>query len=135
MSKKIFVLAMLCIAGLWVSPKMYGQGAGSFSGTITDKSGSVIAGATVKAISEGTGQSREAKTDDAGHYLIPLLAVGDYTLHVEFAGFQTTEQKGVRLQVDEARELDFALAPAAVASTVEVLATAVAVETTNPSLG
>ncbi len=135
MSKKIFVLAMLCIAGLWVSPKMYGQGAGSFSGTITDKSGSVIAGATVKAISEGTGQSREAKTDDAGHYLIPLLAVGNYTLHVEFAGFQTTEQKGVRLQVDEARELDFALAPAAVASTVEVLATAVAVETTNPSLG
>ena len=135
MSKKIFVLAMLCIAGLLVSPKTYGQGSGSFSGTVTDKSGSVIAGATVKAISEGTGQSREAKTDDAGHYLLPLLAVGNYTLHVEFAGFQTTEQKGVRLQVDEARELDFALAPAAVASTVEVLATAVAVETTNPSLG
>ena len=135
MSKKIFVLVMLCIAGLLVSPKTYGQGSGSFSGTVTDKSGSVIVGATVKAISEGTGQSREAKTDDAGHYLLPLLAVGNYTLHVEFAGFQTTEQKGVRLQVDEARELDFALAPAAVASTVEVLATEVAVETTNPSLG
>ncbi len=95
----------------------------------------MISGATVKATSESTGLSREAKTDDAGHYLIPLLPVAVYTLHVEYQGFQTAEQRGVRLQVDEARELDFSLAPAAVSSTVEVLATAVAVETTNPSLG
>jgi hypothetical protein len=114
---------------------MYGQATGSFSGTVADKSGSVISGATVKATSESTGLSREAKTDDAGHYLIPLLPVAVYTLHVEYQGFQTTEQRGVRLQVDEARELDFSLAPAAVSSTVEVLATAVAVETANPSLG
>jgi hypothetical protein len=114
---------------------MYGQAIGSFSGTVTDKSGSVITGATVKAISEGTGQSREAKTDDAGHFLIPLLPVANYTLHVEFQGFQTTEERDVRLQVDEARVLDFALAPAAVSSSIEVLATEVAVETTNPSLG
>jgi len=114
---------------------MYGQATGSFSGTVADKSGSVISGASVKATSESTGLSREAKTDDAGHYLIPLLPVAVYTLHVEYQGFQTTEQRGVRLQVDEARELDFSLAPAAVSSTVEVLATAVAVETANPSLG
>ena len=56
-------------------------------------------------------------------------------MHVEFSGFQTTEQRGVTLQVDEARTLDFSLAPAAVSSQIEVEATAVAVETTNPSLG
>jgi Carboxypeptidase regulatory-like domain len=114
---------------------MYGQATGSFSGTVTDKSGSVIVGAAVKAISEATGQSREAKTDDAGHYLIPLLPPANYTLHVEFQGFQTTEQRSLRLQVDEAREVDFSLAPAAVSSQIEVEASAVAVETTNPSLG
>jgi hypothetical protein len=135
MSKTIVFFAIFCMAALCTPPTMYGQATGSFSGTVTDKSGSVIAGATVKAISAGTGQSREAKTDDAGHYLIPLLPVANYTLHVEFQGFQTTEQRDVRLQVDESRVLDFSLSPSAVASQVEVLATAVAVETTNPSLG
>src|SRR6202012_5689977 len=100
-----------------------------------DKSGSTISGATVRAISESTGVSREVKTDEVGHYLIPLLPAADYTVHVEFSGFQTTEQRGVKLQVDEARTLDFSLAPAAVSSQIEVEAAAVAVETTNPSLG
>lgn len=114
---------------------MYGQAIGSFSGTVTDKSGSTIAGATVRATSDATGLFREVKTDETGHYLIPLLPAANYTVHVEFQGFQTTEQRAVRLQVDEARVLDFTLAPAAVASQIEVEATAVAVETTNPSLG
>src|SRR5579863_6433682 len=118
-----------------LAPSTYGQAVGSFSGTVTDKSGSSISGATVRAISEATGISREVKTDEVGHYLIPLLPPANYTVHVEFPGFQTTEQREVKLQVDEARTLDFSLAPAAVSSQIEVEAAAVAVETTNPSLG
>jgi hypothetical protein len=118
-----------------VSPALYGQATGSFSGTVVDKSGSAISGATVTTISQGTGVSRQAKTDEAGHYLIPLLPVSIYTLRVEFTGFQTVVNKDLRLQVDEARELDFTLAPSTVTSTVEVNALAIAVETTNPSLG
>src|SRR5712692_318406 len=135
MSKKVFLLVTACTVGLCIPSLLYGQAIGSFSGTVTDKSGSVIAGATVQATSEGTGGSRESKTDDAGHYLIPLLPVANYTLRVEFQGFQTVERRAVRLQVDEQRELDFTLSPAAISSQVEVSATEVAVETTNPSLG
>jgi hypothetical protein len=118
-----------------ICPLLYGQANGSFSGTVSDKAGAVVSGATVKATSQGTGLSREAKTDDSGHYLIPLLPVANYTIRVESQGFQTTEQKDIRLQVDEQREVDFALAPASVTSTVEVSATEVAVETANPTLG
>src|SRR5712691_4058689 len=135
MSKRVFLAVMAWMAALSIPSVLYGQATGSFSGTVTDKSGSVVAGATVKAISEGTGASRESKTDDNGHYLIPLLPVANYTLRVEFTGFQSVERRAVRLQVDEQRELDFTLSPAAVASQVEVSATEVAVETTNPSLG
>src|SRR3979411_2743622 len=119
----------------FICPAMYGQATGSFSGTVSDKAGAVVSGATVRATSQGTGVSREAKTDDSGHYLIPLLPVAIYTIRVEFQGFQTAEQKDIRLQVDEQREVDFALNPASVSSTVEVTATEVAVETTNPPLG
>jgi hypothetical protein len=61
--------------------------------------------------------------------------VGIYTLHVEFQGFRAAETKDLRLQVDEARELNFNLSPSTISSQVEVSANAVSVETTNPSLG
>ena len=118
-----------------VCPLLYGQATGSFSGTVSDKAGLVISGATVTVASQDTGLSREAKTDDSGHYLIPLLPVAQFTIRVEAHGFQTTEQRDVRLQVDEHRELDFSLAPASVSTSVEVSGTAVAVETANPTLG
>ena len=132
---RILSLLLVCTIALSVSPALYGQAAGSFSGTVTDKSGSAVAGATVTATSQGTGVSRQAKTDEAGHYLIPLLPASIFTVRVEFQGFQSVENKDVRLQVEEARELNFSLAPSTVSSTVEVSASAVTVETSNPSLG
>ncbi|MGH9545103.1 MAG: hypothetical protein ACRD23_07790, partial [Terriglobales bacterium] len=45
------------------------------------------------------------------------------------------EQKDLRLQVDEHRELDFTLAPASVTQAIEVSATEVSVQTSNPTLG
>jgi hypothetical protein len=120
---------------LCLAPAVFGQAIGTFSGTVTDKTGAPISGATVTATSQGTGAVRSTPTDDTGHYLIPLLPVGVYTVRVENKGFQTTESKDLKLQVDESREVDFTLALSSVSSTVEVSAAAVAVETTNPSLG
>src|SRR5258708_20625822 len=103
-----------------ISPVVYSQATGSFSGTVSDKAGAVVSGATVKVNSQGTGVSREAKTDDSGQYLIPLLPVAIYTIRVESPGFGAAEQKDVRLQVDEHRELNFNLSPASVTSAARV---------------
>ena len=135
MLKSKALLAAVVCSVFSLCPLLFGQANGSLSGTVVDKTGSVIAGATVRITSQGTGLIREAKTDGSGHYLVPLLPVAVYTIHVESQGFQTTEQREVRLQVDEQREIDFALNPASVTSTVEVSAEEVSVETTNPSLG
>ena len=134
LTRKALLVAVLCSV-FSLCPLLYGQSNGSFSGTVVDKTGSVVAGALVKISSQGTGLTREVKTDGSGHYLAPLLPVAFYTIRVESPGFQTTEQKDIRLQVDEQREIDFTLNPASVSSTVEVSAEEVAVETTNPSLG
>jgi len=128
-------LVVACLAALCLSPAVFGQAVGAFSGTVTDKSGAPMSGATVMATSQGTGASRSAVTDESGHYLIPLLPVGLYTVRVENKGFQSAESKDVRLQIDEQRELDFSLAPATVSSSVEVVANEVTVETANPTLG
>src|SRR3984885_5314112 len=135
LNKRALLVAVFCSLVFSGGPFLYGQATGSFSGTVSDKAGAVVSGATVKVSSQDTGLSREAKTDDSGHYLIPLLPVAQFTIRVTSQGFQTTEQKDVRLQVDGHRELDFSLAPASVTTAVEVNATEVAVETTNPTLG
>jgi hypothetical protein len=132
---KMLLLVVVCVLALMTCPAMRGQATGSFSGNVLDKSGSGIAGATVKVISQGTGLTRDVKTDSAGHYLIPLLPVQNYTVRVDMQGFQSAESRDLHLQPDEARELDFSLATATVVTSVVVTGDAVAVETTNPSLG
>jgi len=132
--KARFALTLGSLACLF-TPFLYGQATGSFSGTVTDNSGAVVSGVKVTVTAQATNLSREAKTDDTGHYLVPLLGVGDYTVRVEASGFKVAEARNARLQIDEQRELDFKLVPAAVSTNVEVNATEVAVETSNPTLG
>src|SRR5208337_1465143 len=134
LQRKALVVAVLGSV-FFLCPLLYSQANGSLSGTVADKTGSVIPGAGVKVTSQETGLVREAKTDGSGHYLVPLLPVADYRIRVESQGFQPVEQKDVRLQVNEQREVDFTLVPASVSQTVEVSAAEVAVETTNPTLG
>jgi hypothetical protein len=132
---KSLLLVVLCVLAISFAPSLRGQATGSFSGNVDDKSGGAIPAANVAVTSPATGLERDTKTDSAGHYLLPLLPVGTYDLKVDAPGFQSAESKDLRLQVDEARELDFTLQPASVTTTVTVSGEAVAVETTNPSLG
>jgi hypothetical protein len=136
MSKRIFFAIISCVAVLCCCAQLaYGQATGSFLGTVSDKTGSAVVGAKITAISEETGAVRDTVTNDTGHYNLNFMPVSDYTIRVEFQGFQTAESKNIRLQVNEARELDFTLSPATVSSSVEVVGNAVAVETSNPALG
>src|ERR1700747_3010305 len=109
LSKNALFAACCCALICLVTPFLHGQSTSSFSGTVTDNAGAVVAGANVKITSQGTGLTREAKTDDSGHYIIPLLPVGFYTIRVETPGFGPAAQKDIRLQVDEQRELNFSL--------------------------
>jgi Carboxypeptidase regulatory-like domain len=132
---KLLLSIVVCMVIPMISPAMHGQATGNFSGNVTDKSGGAIPGASVIATSQGTGLQRDTKADSSGHYLLPLLQVGTYTVHVDASGFQSAESKDLRLQIDESRELDFSLVPATVVTTVAVSGEAVAVESANPSLG
>ncbi len=134
-SQKTRLAVYLCALLGLCSPPLHGQATGSFSGTVSDNSGAVVAGAKVTVTAQATNASRDAVSDDTGHFLVPLLGVGDYTIKVDASGFKAAETKDVRLQIDEYRELDFKLVPASVSTSVEVNATEVAVQTTNPTLG
>jgi carboxypeptidase family protein len=133
--KRATLIAISCLASVLTASSLFGQATGSLSGTVQDRSGAVLPGAAVTATSQETGIARNTETDETGHYLLTLVPIGTYTLQVTAQGFQTVEQKDILLQVDQSREVDFTLVPATVQQTVEVSATAVAVETNNASLG
>ncbi|MGH9455094.1 MAG: carboxypeptidase regulatory-like domain-containing protein, partial [Terriglobia bacterium] len=114
---------------------VYGQATGTLLGAVTDATGAAIPGAKVTVLSQDTGVSRVVQTDTSGEYRTPFLPVGHYTIQVSYSGFQEAVQKDITLQVDESREVDFKLSPATVHQQVEVSATPVAVDTTNPTLG
>lgn len=65
---------------------------GSIRGTVTDPSGSVIAGAKVTAKNIGTGLVREATTGADGGYVLAELPAGEYTVTAESAGLSPTAQ-------------------------------------------
>ncbi|HWF11551.1 MAG TPA: carboxypeptidase-like regulatory domain-containing protein, partial [Bryobacteraceae bacterium] len=117
------------------SESLFGQATGTISGTVSDASGAPVSNAKVTVTGQETGTVRNAVSDNAGHYVVPLLGVGTYTIRAELPGFQTSETRDLRLQVDEQREVNFTLAPANVQQSVEVTAAPVAVETANPTLG
>src|SRR6202790_4578996 len=135
MGKRSYFVAALIVGVLCCAQMAQGQATGSFLGVVTDKSGSAVSGARVTVTSQATGATREAITDDTGHYTINLLPVSVYTIRVDYQGFQPVETKDVKLQVNEQRELDFALSPSSVNTSVEVVASEVQVETASPSLG
>jgi hypothetical protein len=135
MSSKTRLAVLFCSLVTLCSSLMFGQATGSFSGTVTDNSGAVVAGAKITITAEATNVAREGASDETGHYLVPSLSAADYSIRIEAAGFKAAESKNLRLQIDEHRELDFKLVPASVSTNVEVNATEVAVQTADATLG
>src|SRR5215469_2268601 len=70
---------------------------GRISGTVTDATGSVIAGASVSVVNQNTKINQRVSTDAAGFYVVPDLPVGTYSVIAEAKGFKKTEKSGYPL--------------------------------------
>jgi len=70
---------------------------GTVSGTITDPTGAVMPDVSVTIVSQGTGLKRSALTDTTGEYRFAGLPIGNYSLRIEKAGFQSQVREGVEL--------------------------------------
>ncbi len=114
---------------------LWAQTEASITGTITDSSEASIPGAKVTATNEGTHGMRVVESDNAGVYDIPALVPGLYTVSVEVKGFQTAVTKGVELQVQQARRLNFTMQVGQVTQVIEVAGSAIALNTENATVG
>ena len=70
------------------------------TGTVTDSTGGVLPGVTVRATHEASGNVFQGVTDERGFFRIPAR-IGTYQITTELAGFTTSTRSGVQLLVGQ----------------------------------
>lgn len=110
-------------------------GTTSIRGTILDKSGAAIVGATVTLDNAAQAQHHSVKTGATGEYEFLALPPGAYSLSVEMAGFRKWEQRSLQLLVNTPATQNVTLEIGTSTETVEVSAQAATLNTTDASLG
>src|SRR6201997_900390 len=127
----------LCLGlGMLLSTlQLWADVTGSISGYVRDKSGAVLANASVTVVQAATGYTRTVKTDVAGQYSLLALPPGHYRLTATLDRFQREIIDAVDLNVNDALHYDFALQVGSVIETVNVQADALQVQTESTQLG
>jgi hypothetical protein len=130
------LLAILAVAfGLSVMPAAAAVG-GSISGTVTDRSGAVVAGATLKLVNTSQQTTYQTVSDKQGLYSFPNLPVGHYDLTTAATGFSPQRKNGVAVDTDSAVRVDFAIEIGVQTDTVTITSDiGVQVETAATHLG
>jgi hypothetical protein len=124
---------LLAITAVQVS---FGQGiTGSITGTVTDPSGASIAGATVTIFQVGTNATRTVTTSDVGSYTVTQLAPGHYSVKVDKAGFGSSQENNLTLEIDQVAKIDIKLKVGANQQTISVNAETPVIQTETSSVG
>jgi len=124
----LFILGLFSVCG-------YADTNGKIYGQVADPSGGILVSATVTVTRTDTAERRTSQTDTHGNYSLLALPPGQYDLEVRMAGFQTYGQRGIKVDVSSALEINVVMALGSTESKIEVSAEALRVEQANTQLG
>jgi hypothetical protein len=114
-------MALLAIGSLLtIAPARAQSVYGSIFGTVTDKTGAVVPGATVTATDEAKGTVETVVSNDTGDYTISHLVPDVYDIKIETKGFETFVSKGITVLADTSPRVDAALTIGGGGTTVTV---------------
>ena len=123
---------MLLLGTFCVFAQQQGSVTGGLSGIVTDTTGAVIPGATVTL--HGPQGDRELTTDSLGRYSANNLVPGFYDVTLAKEGFMRVESKHNEIVVNASSTLNLTMQVGNVGQTVEVTASAVAIDTQNTAI-
>lgn len=104
---------------------------GTVLGTIKDKSGAVVPGATVALTNTDESSSRTVLTDSKGDYEVVDVKPGHYAVKVTKSGFESVEITGLQLTARQTLRADASLSVGQITQAVTVRGTALGVITTD----
>ena len=130
---QLVVLGTLLIA--LGSSAALAQTTASIQGTVTDASGSVVAGAKVIVQNPALGIARTTQTNSSGDYEVPALPPGTYTVEVQMQGFTTEIANSLALQVSQNSVQNFSLKVASSDIVVTVESSQAIIDSTTITVG
>ncbi|HXJ05360.1 MAG TPA: carboxypeptidase regulatory-like domain-containing protein [Candidatus Acidoferrum sp.] len=108
---------------------------GSINGTVTDKSGAAISGASVKLTNQDTKITEQVQTNANGHFVFINVQLGSYVLSVEKQGFKVAHVSVFEIQVNQTLTQNIRMDVGAVNETVVVNAETPLLQTSTAELG
>src|SRR5260370_21572660 len=115
-------LTLIAVLSLVSSGVLHGQTAatGGMEGTVPERSGAAISGATVEATNVGDSVARQTVTNSDGAYRFPSLIPGTYSVTIKKEGFAQFTRQGTRIDAGIAVRIDAKLPIGGTTSKVEV---------------
>jgi hypothetical protein len=98
-------------------------------GTVTDQTGAALPKVAVTATNAATGKVSNTTSNDDGQYVLPGLALGQYTLKAQGTGFKVVEQKNIVLNVGDRIRIDFQMQVGATSESITVEANVARIQT------
>ena len=121
----IALLSIACFTSVAVSQETLG----SMNGTVTDSTGAVVQGASVKARAIATNLEVNAQSKNDGSFSISDLPIGTYQVTFTKEGFQTAIYSQIIVQGNRTSTVNTKLSPGAVTASVTVNSTPLLNET------
>ena len=122
---------LIAVALLFFSAAGFCQSTALLTGSVSDPSGGIVAGAKVVCSNTETDQRQEAATNAEGLFRFPDLPVGLYGLTVSREGFATLVRPGIRLYTGQTLDLSLTLTVGQTSQSVEVVADVPVAQTTT----
>jgi len=131
----VCVFFLLLLSG-FLSSALFAQDQGSVRGTlggvVLDPTGAIIQGASIAII--GPTGSAQRTSNEQGEFAFPGLVPGFYDVKVSKDGFKGTTVQKVEVGINKTSTIKVALELGAVTQTVEVVASAVSVESQSTAV-
>jgi hypothetical protein len=108
---------------------------GSLSGRVLDPSGAAVPGVQVTLTNIATNVRFTTDTNAEGHYTVPFLQPGTYSLRAEHQGFKAFQRSPIEVRIEEAVTVDAQLELGSAAETVNVQAETPLLNVASASLG
>ena len=113
------VASSLCMPFAFIPKAQAQKTLGGITGTLTDKTGSVLPDTVVTIVGDQTSLTRTQKTNANGSYDFVNLPIGTYTLTFTHEGFQSEKIPSITVQADRTATVNATLTVGKVGTVVE----------------
>jgi len=114
------LMATLAVVTMLAVPMSAQEVSASITGTITDATGALVAGASVTAKDVDRGTVYTTTTNEAGAFLFPRISPGRYEVRIEAKGFKALIRRDIVLEVNQRARMDERLEVGAVTESINV---------------